>query len=160
VAAVAVTGSMLTACSGETPAPFRSEPPLAGSVIAARVIADDTAFDPDFAKRPRFVPCQGLSGCTRSSPTASEYYPGVTLPPNVDDQVDYSDQFVLYLAGAAFDAATLDQATIHVRLRERPKGFQMVKLTGQGVLGVPNPTFVFQNEAGGTICTSSWEGCG
>jgi len=159
VAAVAVTGSLLTACSGATPAPFRSEPPLTGDVLAARVIADDTAFDPDTATRPRFVPCRGLSGCARSSPETGSYYPGVTLPANVDDEVDYSEQFVLYLVGAAFDQATIDGTTVRVRLSRRAKGFQMVKLTGRDLLGFPSPTFVFQDEAGRRICTSSWEGC-
>jgi hypothetical protein len=159
VAAVAVAGSVLTACSSGTPAPFRSEAPIPGSVIAARVIGEDPTFDPEAAKRPHFVPCSGLSGCARSSPEAGEFYPGVTLPTNIDDQVDYSAQFVLYLAGATFDAATLDGATVHVRVTKSARGFQMVKLAQQDVLTLASPTFSFQTADGTVLCSSSWEGC-
>jgi hypothetical protein len=158
VASVAVAGVALTACSSSTPEPFRSDAPIPGSVIAARVIADDPIFDPDAARRPHFVPCRGLSGCARSSPEVGEYYPGVALRANVDDEVDYTEQFVLYLAGAAFEQATLDGTTVHVRVSARARGFQMVKLTGQDVLTV-EPTFSFQTADGSVLCTSSWEGC-
>ena len=158
MAAVAVAGSVLTACSSSTPAPFRSEAPITGTVVAARVIADDPTFDPDAAARPHFVPCRGLSGCARSSPETGEYYPGVSLPPKIDDEVDYTEQFVLYLAGASFEQATLDGSTVHVRVSKRESGFQMVKLSGQDVLAL-NPTFSFQTDDGTVLCTSSWEGC-
>jgi len=157
VASVAVSG-MLTACSASTPAPFRTEPPQPGDIIPARLIAEDRAFDPSTATRPRFVPCQGLSGCSRTSPEG-DFYPGVDLPSAIDSQVDFSQEFVIYLAGGDFDTATLDGTTIHVRLQRTSHGFQMVKLDGQGVLSIPSPTFSFENEDGTVICTSGWEGC-
>ena len=160
MAAVAVSGSLLTACSPSIPEPFASTSPVPGSVIAANVVATDTAFVPANAKRPRFVPCQGLSGCARSSPGTGDYYPGVILPSAADDQVDYSREFVLYLAGASFDQATLEQTTVHVRLQPRSNGFQMVKLDGRDVLPLTAPTFSFEDEAGTVICTSMWMGCG
>ena len=160
MAAVAVAGSLLTACSSSTPTPFAATTPVAGSQIAATIIATDTAFVAANAKRPRFVPCQGLSGCARSSPGTGDSYPGVTLPTGVDDQVDYAQEFVLYLVGATFDQATLDQATVHVRLQPRSNGFQMVKLDGRDVLPIVDPTFSFEDEAGTVICTSMWAGCG
>ena len=159
VASVAVTGSLLTACSGSTPAPFQTESPLRGDVIPARVIAEDRIFDPETATRPRFVPCEGLSGCARTSPQG-DYYPGVDLPSGIDSQVDLSQEFVLYLAGGDFDQATLDGTMVHVRLAGTAKGFQMVKLDGQQVLAIPNPTFSFETENGTVICTASWGGCG
>jgi hypothetical protein len=149
----------MTACSSSTPAPFQSRPPVPGDVIAARTIAEDPTFDPSVTRRPRFVPCQGLSGCARSSPATGEYYPGVIVPSPVDASVDYSQEFVLYLTGASFDQATLEGTTIHVRLATKPRGFQMVKLDGQGVLTVGSPAFSFENEGGTVICTSGWEGC-
>ena len=160
MASVAVTGSLLTACSASTPAPFRSEQPIRGSVVPAKILTDDAAFDPASARRARFVPCQGLSGCARSSPVSGDYYPGAVLPTGVDAQVDYSQEFVLYLAGATFDQATLDQSTVHVRVELRAKGFEMVKLDGQDVLATPSPTFSFEDPNGRVICTSGWEGCG
>jgi len=159
VASVAVTGSLLTACSTPTPAPFPTEPPVRGEVIPARLIAEDRIFDPGTATRPRFVPCQGLSGCARTSPQG-DYYPGVDLPSGIDSQVDLSQEFVLYLAGGDFDQATLDGATVHVRLTETTKGFEMVKVDGQQVLSIPNPTFSFEREDGTVICAASWGGCG
>jgi hypothetical protein len=160
VAAVAVTGSLLTACSSGTPSPFASETPVRGSAIAAEVLVNDTLFTPSDAKRSRFVPCQGLSGCARSSPATGDYYPGVIFPTGVDGRVDLSQEFVLYLVGAEFDQATLDQATVHVRLVTKSKGFQMVKLDGRDVLTIVDPTFSFEDETGAVICTSMWEGCG
>jgi hypothetical protein len=159
VAAVAVAGPLLAACSSSTPAPFRTEAPIPGSAIAARVVADDPEFDPAATRRPHFVPCSGLSGCARSSPQAGEYYPGVTLPANVDDEVDYTQQFVIYLAGAEFEDATLDGPTVHVRLTERSRGFQMVKLAQQDVLTLASPTFSFVTASGTALCSASWEGC-
>ena len=132
---------------------------MPGSVIAARVIADDPSFDPASARRLHFVPCAGLSGCARVSPQSGEYYPGADVPADVDDQVDYTEQFVIYLAGAQFEAATLEGTTVHVRVTPEKKGFQMVKLTGQGVLTLATPTFSFQTSSGAVLCTSSWEGC-
>jgi len=160
VAAVAVTGSLLAACSSSPPAPFASEPPIRGDVIAARVIAEDVAFAPANAKRAKFVPCQGLSGCARTSPGSGDYYPGVNLPTSIDSQVDPTQEFVVYLVGSAFDQATLDGTTIHVRVQPKSKGFQMVKLDGRGVLPIADPTFSFEDETGKVICTSAWEGCG
>jgi len=160
VASVAVTGSLLAACSSSTPAPFASEPPLRGSVVAAGVLAEDPAFDVTSARRARYVPCQGLSGCARTSPASGSYYPGVILPTDVDGQVHYSQEFVLYLVGATFDQATLDGSTVHIRLETRPKGFQMVKLDGQQVLAIPGLVFSFENPSGHVICTSGWQGCG
>jgi len=160
VASVAVAGSLLPACSSSTPAPFRSEPPARGDVIAARVIAEDPTFDPETARRPRFVPCQGLSGCARSSPESGEFYPGVIVPTPADASVDYSQEFVLYLAGASFDQATLDGTTVHVRVARQARDFQMVKLDGQQVLTIAYPTFSFEDENGSVICTSDWGGCG
>jgi hypothetical protein len=160
VAAVAVAGSLLTACSSGTPAPFRSEPAIPGSTIAAEVLITDTEFAPSDAERPRFVPCQGLSGCARTSPEVGDYYPGVIFPSAVDGQVDFSQEFVLYLVGAEFDQATLDGTTVHVRLVKKSKGFQMVKLDGQDVLAVVDPAFSFEDTNGALICGSGWEGCG
>jgi hypothetical protein len=160
VAAVAVTGSLLTACSSGTPSPFASETPIRGSTIAAEVLVNDPSFAPSDAKRPRFVACQGLSGCARTSPIEGEYYPGVIFPAAVDGRVDFSQEFVLYVVGAEFDEATLDQTTVHVRLAAKPKGFQMVKLDGRDVTTIVDPTFSFENENGAAICTSMWEGCG
>jgi len=160
VAAVAVTGSLLTACSSGTPEPFRSETPVPGSTIAAEVLITDTEFAPSDAKRPHFVPCQGLSGCARTSPAIGDYYPGVIFPAAVDGQVDFSQEFVLYIVGAEFDQATLEGATVHLRLVRRSKGFQMVKLDGQDLFAIVDPTFSFEDENGTVICTSGWEGCG
>ena len=160
VASVAVTGSLLTACSSGTPAPFRTEPALAGSVVAAQVLVTDPTFAPSDAKRPRFVPCQGLSGCARSSPATGDYYPGVVVPSGVDGKVDFSQELVLYLVGVEFDQATLDGTTVHVRVAPKTEGFQMVKLDGQDVLAVIDPRFSFEDENGAVICTSMWEGCG
>lgn len=160
VAAVAVAGMTLTACS-PTPHPaFESSSPAPGTVIPARVIADDGSFGAAATGRPRFVPCQGLSGCARTSPDRGEAYPGVVLPSGVDDQVEYSQELVLYLVGAAFEEATFDWPTVHIRVRPRERGFQMVKLGASDVFSVLDPKFSFENEDGKVICTSSWEGCG
>src|SRR5688572_3208072 len=121
VAAVAVAGSLLTACSSDTPEPFRTSSPLTGSIVVARVVADDQTFARADAKRPRFVPCQGLSGCARTSPGTGDYYPSVVLPSGVDDQLDFTQEFVLYLVGAAFVEATFDQTTVHIRVTERAR---------------------------------------
>jgi hypothetical protein len=160
VAAVAVAGSLLTACSSGTPAPFASDTPVRGSTVAAEVLANDTSFTSSYAKRPRFVPCQGLSGCARSSPVTGDYYPGAIVPTAVDSQVDFSQEFVLYLVGAEFDQATLDRTTVHVRVQPRSKGFQMVKLDGRDVSLIADATFSFEDENGNVICASMWEGCG
>lgn len=160
MAAVAVAGALLAACSSDTPEPFRTTSPLTGSVVVARVVAEDRTFAPADAKRPRFVPCQGLSGCARTSPGTGDSYPSAVLPTGVDDQIDFTQEFVLYLVGASFTEATFDQITVHVRVAERDKGFQMVKLDGREVNSVVDPTFSFEDEAGNVICTSKWEGCG
>jgi hypothetical protein len=155
VAAVAVTGSLLTACSSGTPSPFASETPVRGSTVAAEVLVNDLSFAPSDAKRHRFVPCQGLSGCARSSPSTGDYYPGVIFPTAVDSQVDFSEEFVLYLVGAEFD-----QTTVHVRVKPRAAGFQMVKLDGRDVSVLVDAMFSFEDANGAVICTSMWEGCG
>jgi hypothetical protein len=161
VAAVALAGVVLTACSSSTPSPFSSSSPLPGSIISARVVADDRSYVPQSDIRPRFVPCQGLSGCARTSPTGGDAYPGVILPTGVDSQVDYGQEFVVYLVDATFDAATLDQTTVHIRVNRRERGFQMVKLDGQDVFSVFEPSFSFEDAATGKqICESKWEGCG
>jgi hypothetical protein len=160
VAAVAVAGSLLTACSSETPEPFKSETPLRGSVIAAQVIAEDIAFDPQEARRPRFFVCQGLSGCARSSPVDGEYYPGVVLASAIDSQVDFDSQFAMYVLGASFEEATLDQTTVHIRVTPRRRGFQMVKLDGTSVLPIIDPQFRFEGPDGTAFCSSTWGGCG
>lgn len=160
MASVAVAGSLLGACSSSTPEPFRSETPVRGSVIAAAVIAEDVAFNPADARRPRFFVCQGLSGCARSSPADGEYYPGVVLPSAVDTQVDFDSQFVLYLLGATFEEAALDQITVRVRVTPRERGFQMVKLDGRSVLPIIDPQFRFQGPDGTAFCSSTWGGCG
>ena len=160
MAAVAVAGAVMTACSPSTPEPFRSEPPLRGSVIAAQVIAEDIAFDPGNARRPRFFVCQGLSGCARSSPVDGEYYPGLVLPSAIDSQIDFDSQFALYLLGGAFEEATLDQTTVRIRVATRERGFQMVKLDGRSVLPIIDPQFRFQAPDGTAFCSSSWGGCG
>jgi hypothetical protein len=159
VTAVAVACSALTACSSSTPTPFERETPLAGNVVSARVLADDPSFVAQTTTRPRFVPCQGLSGCARTSPATGDAYPGVVLPSGVDDNVDISQEIVLYIVDAEFQEATLDQAVVHVRVRPRERGFQMVKLDGREVLSVVQPRFWFEDEGGGVICTSAWEGC-
>lgn len=158
VAAVVVAGVALTACSASD-APFETSSPLPGSVVPARVVADDRAFAAENATRPRFVPCQGLSGCARTSPSGDSY-PGVVLPSGVDDEVDFAQEFVLYLTGAAFVEATVQQGTVRVRVRPRDGGFQMVKLDGREVLSIVDPRFSFEDENGRAICTSMWEGCG
>jgi hypothetical protein len=158
VSAVVVAGSVLAACS-TTPSPFDSSSPLPGSVIPARVVADDRAFAAESTIRPRFVPCQGLSGCARTSPSGDSY-PGVVLPSGVDDEIDFAQEFVLYLIDAAFVEATVQQGTVHLRVRPRERGFQMVKLDGREVLSVVDPRFSFEDESGRVICTSMWEGCG
>ena len=160
MAAVAVAGSLLVACSSSTPEPFQSEPPVRGDVIAARVIAEDVAFDPADARRPRFFACQGLSGCARSSPADGDYYPGVVLPSAVDSQVDYGAQFVLYLLGAHFEEAALEQTRVNVKVTPREKGFQMVKLDGRSVLPIIDPQFRFLGPDGTAFCSSTWGGCG
>ena len=144
MASVAVAGSLLPACSSPTPAPFRSEPPPRGDVIAARVIAEDRTFDPRF----------------RGGAASRHFYPGVIVPTPADASVDYSQEFVVYLAGASFDQATLDGTTVHVRVSRQARDFQMVKLDGQQVLSIATPSFSFEDESGAVICTSGWGGCG
>jgi hypothetical protein len=160
VAAVAVAGMSLTACSASPHPAFEGGAALPGTVISGRVIAEDRSFVSPASGRPRFVPCQGLSGCARTSPGTGEAYPGVTLPAGIDDQIDYTQEFVLYLVGAAFEEATFEQFTAHIRVRPREGGFQMVKLDGRELFSVVEPTFAFQDDKGKVLCTSSWEGCG
>ena len=160
MAAVAVAGMTLTACSSSPHPAFDSGSPLPGSVISGRVIAEDRSFVSPASGRPRFVPCNGLSGCARTSPATGDAYPGVTLPAGIDDDIDYTQEFVLYLVGAAFEEATFEQFTAHIRVRPREGGFQMVKLDARQLFSVVEPTFSFQDEDGETLCTSSWEGCG
>jgi hypothetical protein len=124
------------------------------------VIAEDRAFVSSGTGRPRFVPCQGLSGCARTSPATGDAYPGVILPSGVDDQIEFSSEVVLYLVNAAFEEATFDLPTVRIRVRTRERGFQMVKLDGRDVLSVVDPSFWFEDEDGKLICMSSWEGCG
>lgn len=160
MAAVAVAGLALTACSSSPHPAFESSTPLPGGIIPARVIAEDRSFVSPGTARPRFVPCQGLSGCARTSPATGDAYPGVVLPSGVDDQIEYSSEFVLYLVNAAFEEATFNRPTVHIRVRPRENGFQMVKLDGRDVLSVVDPSFVFEDADGKVICMSSWEGCG
>ncbi len=160
MAAVAVAGLALTACSSSPDPAFETTTPLPGSVISARVIADDRSFAAPGTGRPRFVPCQGLSGCARTTPATGDAYPGVVLPPGIDDQIEHGQEFVLYLVGAGFLEATFNNPTVHVRVKAREGGFQMVKLDGREVLAVVDPRFSFEDEDGDVICTSSWEGCG
>lgn len=158
MAAVVGTSVALAACSASD-VPFDTSSPLPGSVIPARVVADDRAFVAESTTRPRFVPCQGLSGCARTSPSGDSY-PGVVLPSGVDDEIDFAQEFVLYLIDAAFVEATIQEGTVHLRVRPRERGFQMVKLDGREVLSVVDPRFSFEDESGRVICTSMWEGCG
>lgn len=126
--------------------------------MVARVIADDASFDPNNAKRPRFVACQGLSGCARTSPTDGELYPGVVLPAGADDEVDFSAEVVLYLLGSRFVQADLVSDVVHIKLEERSAGFQMVKLDAREILPLPLPRFSF--EVGSRrLCIAFWEGC-
>ena len=160
MAAVAVAGASLTACSSSPHPAFESSTPLPGAVISGRVIAEDRFFSSAATGRPRFVPCQGLSGCARTSPSTGDAYPGLTLPPGIDDDIDYTQEFVLYLVGAAFEEASFEKYVAHIRLRPRDGGFQMVKLDARELLTVVDPTFSFEDDTGKVLCTSSWEGCG
>jgi hypothetical protein len=124
------------------------------------VIAEDRSFTTQASGRPRFVPCTGLSGCARTSPSTGDAYPGVNLPAGIDDDIDFTQEFVLYLVGAAFEEASFDEFTAHIRVRPRGDGFQMVKLDARELFTVVEPKFSFQDEDGKVLCTSSWEGCG
>jgi hypothetical protein len=156
VAAVAVAGAMLPACSPSTPAPFRTQPPLPGSIVAGDVIAEDLSFPPERSTRARYVPCQGVAACLRTANT----YPGTTISADVESGVRFTQFFIIYLVGASFDQATFDGTTVHVRIQPRATGLQIAKLDGSDVLPVADPTFSFQDENGKVLCTSSWEGCG
>lgn len=160
MAAVAVAGASLTACSSSPHPAFESGTPLPGTVISGRVIAEDRSFTSAAAGRPRFVPCQGLSGCARKSPGTGDAYPGVNLPPGIDDDIDYTQEFVLYLVGVAFEEASFEDHTAHIRVRPREGGFQMVKLDARELFTSVEPRFTFQDDTGKVLCTSSWEGCG
>jgi len=157
VAAVVVAGSALAACS-LPPAP-KDSVQTGSRAVAARVVADDPSFSAASAKRPRFFPCQGLSGCARESADAGPAYPGVEIPPAVDGEVDYSAEFVIYLVGARFVEADLVGGNVVVKVTERPSGFQMVKLDARDLATIGTPTFSFE-ESSRTICSSSWGGCG
>ncbi|MFY9586468.1 MAG: hypothetical protein WAT66_03320 [Actinomycetota bacterium] len=160
MAAVAVAGASLTACSSSSHPAFEGPTPLAGTVISGRVIVEDRTFTTAAAGRPRFVPCQGLSGCARTSLSTGEAYPGAKIPPGIDDDIDYTQEFVLYLVGAAFEEATFEDHTAYIRLRPRDGGFQIVKLDARELFTSVEPRFSFQDDAGKVLCTSSWEGCG
>lgn len=155
MAAVLAAGSVLAACSEVTP-DVRTSP---SSVIAARVLVDDRSFDPAAARRPRFVPCRGLSGCARSAAGVGDFYPGVAVPDTADAAVDHTAEFVIYLVGARFERADLAGTTVHVRVARRPAGFQMVVLDGREVFALPGVTYSFE-EGTEVICRASLEGCG
>ena len=158
MAAVLAAGSALAACSGS--APVSSDVPAnRSSAVAARVLADDPTFDPAAAKRPRFVPCHGLSGCARSAEGVGDFYPGATVPESADIAVDHTVELVLYLVGARFERADLEQGTVHIKVVSRPAGFQMVKLDGSEILALPNVVYSFE-EGTGVICRGGLEGCG
>ncbi len=161
MAAVAVAASTLAACSSGTTEPFTQPTAPPGEAIAGRVVADDPGFPTGLAKRPRFVPCRGLSGCARTDPVIGAYYPGASLPAGVDDEVDYSVEMVVYLVGARFVAAGLARSTVHVEVEEREAGFQMVKLDGRDVFVLDEPRFRFA-QRGRAICVvePGEEGCG
>jgi hypothetical protein len=159
VAAVLAAGSALAACSG-TPAPEADDlPENRTSVVAARVLVDDPAFDPSVARRPRFVPCVGLSGCARSTEREGDFYPGADISDSADAEVDHTAELVLYLVAARFDRADLEGNVLHVKVVERPAGFQMVELDGREVLALPSVVYSFE-EGSRAICAGSLEGCG
>ena len=159
MATVLAVGGALTSCSSPSTDPFTRPSEAPGIIVAGRVVADDPAFDPAAARRPRFVPCQGLSGCARTSPVDGDYYPGLNLPPTVDTEVDFDSQAILYLVGAKFVSATLEDDTVHVRLEPRLTGFQMVKLDGREILTVPVIRYSFERGTD-VLCVSGLEGCG
>jgi len=159
VAAVLALGGALVSCTSSSSDPFTEPPPARGAVVAAKVVVDDPAFDPSLARRPRYVPCIGLSGCARSSPAVGDFYPGANIPDAADQDVNYSSQVVLYLVAAHFETATLEDDTIHVRLTPRPAGFEMVKLDASEILTVPVPRYSFEHGAA-VLCASGLEGCG
>ena len=158
MAAVLAAGSALAACSGSA-APEADVPANRTSAVAARVLVDDPTFDPSAAKRPRFVPCHGLSGCARSAEGVGDFYPGATIPESADLAVDHTVELVLYLVGARFDRADLEQGTVHVKIVSRPAGFQMVKLDGTEILALPSVVYSFE-EGNDLICRGGLEGCG
>lgn len=158
MAAVLAAGSALAACSGSA-TPKADIPENRSSAVAARVLVDDPAFDPATAKRPRFVPCHGLSGCARSAAGVGDFYPGATIPESADLAVDHTIELVLYLVGARFERADLEQGTVHVKVVSRPAGFQMVKLDGSEILAVPSVVYSFE-EGTELICRGGLEGCG
>lgn len=158
MAAVLAAGSALAACSG--PAVESGDLPAdRSSAVAARVLVDDPVFDPAAAKRPRFVPCHGLSGCARSASGVGDFYPGATIPESADLAVDHTVELVLYLVGARFQRADLEQGTVHIKVVSRPAGFQMVKLDGSELLALPNVVYSFE-EGTAVICRGGLEGCG
>lgn len=158
MAAVLAAGSALAACSGSA-APKADVPANRNSAVAARVLVDDPAFDPATAKRPRFVPCHGLSGCARSAEGVGDFYPGAAIPESADLAVDHTIELVLYLVGARFERADLEQGTVHVEVVTRSAGFQMVKLDGSEILALPNVIYSFEDGTG-VICRGGLEGCG
>jgi len=158
VAAVLAAGSALAACSGSA-APEPDLPANRSSAVAGRVLVDDPAFDPAAAKRPRFVPCHGLSGCARSAEGVGDFYPGVSIPESADLAVDHTVELVLYLVGARFERADLEQGTVHITVVSRPAGFQMVKLDGSEILALASVVFSFE-EGTDVICRGGLEGCG
>ena len=160
MAAVAMAGASLTACSSSPHPAFETGSPLPGTVISGRVIAEDRSFTSQASGRPRFVACSGLSGCARTSPATGAAYPGVNLPKGIDDNIDYTQEFVLYLVGAAFEEASFEEFTAHIRVRPREGGFQMVKLDARELFTAVEPKFSFEDDTGKVLCTSSWEGCG
>ena len=158
MAAVLAAGSALAACSGSS-APEADPPANRRSAVAARVLVDDPAFDPAAAKRPRFVPCHGLSGCARSAEGVGDFYPGAAIPESADLAVDHTVELVLYLVGARFERADLEHGTVHIEVVSRPAGFQMVKLDGSEILVLPNAVYSFE-EGTDVICRGGLEGCG
>jgi hypothetical protein len=153
-------GFIASACSDATSDPRARSSVPRRSVVAARVVADDTAFPASSARVPRFVPCQGLSGCARSATGIGELYPGAVIPPGADVDVDHTVEFLLYLVGARFERADLAGDTLHVEVTERAGGFQMVKLDGRQVLASMGVGVSFE-QRGRVICSTgpSWEGC-